>query len=573
MKKILSYYRPYIPVVLIMIVLLFFQAMGELALPAYMSKIIDEGIIVGDLKYIFQTGINMLMVAFLLMLCSILAGFFAARTSAATTKKIRSEIFTKVTSFSKAELDNFSTASLITRSTNDIQQIQTASVMIMRFAFFAPVMGVGALVKAITTSPGLSWTIALAIGALSCVMLFTFKITLPKFGQVQRMVDKLNLIMNERLTGSLVIRAFNAEKREEDRFDRSNKELMELNLFVNRAMAFNMPLMMLIMNFTAMLIVWAGASLVDLGTLQIGNILAFIQYSMQVIMSFLFISMMFIMIPRAVVSAKRVAEVLEIKPKIIDDVQPEFPNIKGEIEFKNVSFRYADAEANVLSNISFTAKPGQMTAFIGSTGSGKSTLINLIPRFFDVTEGAILIDGIDIRKIPQKYLRNSIGLVPQKGVLFSGTIESNLRFGAENASFQELEKAAEIAQALDFIREKPEGFEDPISQGGTNVSGGQKQRLSIARALAKNPPIYIFDDSFSALDFKTDAALRNALRENVGESTMLVVAQRINTIKDAESIIVLNDGEIAGIGTHSELLRTCDVYREIAESQLDKGEM
>jgi ATP-binding cassette subfamily B protein len=454
-----------------------------------------------------------------------------------------------------------------------MQQVQTATVMILRMACFAPIMGVGALIKAVSTSLSLSWTIALAILAMFFVMLFAFKVTLPKFTVVQKMIDKLNLIMNERLTGALVIRAFNAEHREEERFDAANNDLTKLNLFVNRAMSIMMPMMLLIMNFTSILVVWAGSKLIDLGSLQIGEMMAFIQYSMQVIMSFLFISMMFIIIPRAMVSAARVGEVLAISPKIIDEKNAVFSTILGEIEFKNVSFSYSDAEEEVLTDISFIAKPGQTTAFIGSTGSGKSTLVNLIPRFYDVTKGQILIDGMDVRQIAQKHLRQSIGYVPQKGILFSGTIESNLRFGAEGATQHDLEHASSIAQALHFITEKPMGFEEPISQGGTNVSGGQKQRLSIARALAKKASIYIFDDSFSALDFKTDAALRTALKKNAGASTFLIVAQRINTIKDAEKIIVLDEGRVAGMGTHRQLLESCQVYREIAESQLDKEEL
>jgi len=515
----------------------------------------------------------MLGIALFVMLCAVSVGYLAAKTAAGATKKIRAELFLKVTQFAKAELDGFSTASLITRSTNDMQQIQTASVMALRLACFAPIMGVGALIKAISTSPELSWTIGLALLAMFLVMLFTFKITLPKFSFVQKLIDKLNLIMNERLTGILVIRAFNAEKGEEDRFDEANNSLTKLNLFVNRAIAFNMPLMLLIMNFTSMLVVWAGARLVEMGNLQIGNILAFIQYSMQVIMSFLFISMMFIMIPRAMVSGKRIGEVLEVQTQIKDKQEANYHEIQGKVEFKSVSFRYPDAGENVLTDISFIANPGETTAFIGSTGSGKSTLVNLIPRFYDVTEGQILVDGIDIRDIAQKHLRTAIGYVPQKGILFSGTIESNLRFGNEAAEQQDLEHAADIAQSLDFITEKPEGFEAVISQGGTNVSGGQKQRLSIARALTKKPKIYIFDDSFSALDLKTDSALRKALKESVESGTILIVAQRINTIKDADQIIVLNEGEIVGIGKHRELLESCQIYREIAESQLDRGEM
>ncbi|MBE6035877.1 MAG: ABC transporter ATP-binding protein [Clostridiales bacterium] len=573
MKQILKYYKPYIPMMLLIILLLFLQVIAELALPEYMSKIIDNGILQGDLNYIYAAGKIMLGIALFVMLCAVSVGYLAAKTAAGATKKIRAELFLKVTQFAKAELDGFSTASLITRSTNDMQQIQTASVMALRLACFAPIMGVGALIKAISTSPELSWTIGLALLAMFLVMLFTFKITLPKFSFVQKLIDKLNLIMNERLTGILVIRAFSAEKGEEDRFDEANNNLTKLNLFVNRAIAFNMPLMLLIMNFTSMLVVWAGAKLVETGNLQIGNILAFIQYSMQVIMSFLFISMMFIMIPRAMVSGKRIGEILEVQTQIKDKQEAKYHEIQGKVEFKSVSFRYPDAGENVLTDISFIANPGETTAFIGSTGSGKSTLVNLIPRFYDVTEGQILVDGIDIRDIAQKHLRTAIGYVPQKGILFSGTIESNLRFGNEAAEQQDLEDAADIAQSLDFITEKPEGFEALISQGGTNVSGGQKQRLSIARALTKKPKIYIFDDSFSALDLKTDSALRKALKESVESGTILIVAQRINTIKDADQIIVLNEGEIVGIGKHRELLESCQIYREIAESQLDRGEM
>ncbi|MBN7774369.1 ABC transporter ATP-binding protein [Clostridium aminobutyricum] len=573
MKQILSYYKPHIPTIFLILILLFCQAMSELALPGFMSDLIDHGILRQDLSHIYSTGVKMMGITLFLTLCSIGVSFLAARTAAKTSRVIRSELFSKITSFSKVELDKFSTASLITRSTNDMQQVQTATIIILRIAFFVPIMGVGALIKAISTSVELSWTIALAITAMFLLMLFAFKVTLPKFAVMQKMIDKLNLIMNERLTGTLVIRAFNAEHREERRFDQANRDLTELNLFVNRAMSVMMPLMFLIMNFTAILVVWAGAGLVDTANLQIGDVIAFIQYSMQVIMSFLFISILFIMIPRAIVSANRVGEVLAVDPQITDAENPVFLSVTGEIEFKNVSFKYPDAEDDVLKNISFIAKPGQMTAFIGSTGSGKSTLVNLIPRFYDVTEGRILIDGMDVRSISQKHLRQSIGYVPQKGILFSGTIESNLRFGAGEASQHDLEHAASIAQALHFINEKPTGFEEPIAQGGINVSGGQKQRLSIARALTKKAPIYIFDDSFSALDFKTDAALRKALHKNMSQSTILVVAQRINTIKDAEQIIVLNEGEIAGIGTHKQLLESCQVYREIAESQLDKEEL
>lgn len=478
--------------------------------------------------------------------------------------------------FANEEMEDFSTASLITRSTNDIQQIQMAAVMTLRLGMFAPVMGIGAIIKALRTSVSLAWTIGIAFGAIVILMAFMFIITLPKFKVVQEKVDKLNLVMNERLRGILVIRAFNTQKYEEDRFDHANNDLTKLNLFVNRAMSVMMPVMMLIMNLTSILIVWVGAHYIDAGNLEIGSMLAFIQYAMQIIISFLFIAMMFIFLPRAAVSMGRVGEILKKEISITDkENTQEIKEKRGIVEFKNVSFRYADAEDAVLSDISFTAKPGETTAFIGSTGSGKTTLVNLIPRFFDVTEGSITIDGVDIRDMKQHDLREMIGYVPQKGMLFSGDIKSNIAYGAEDKSLENIERAAEIAQAEAFIMEKEEGFDAPVAQGGTNVSGGQKQRLSIARALAKKAPIYIFDDSFSALDFKTDAALRKELKKSAGESTLLIVAQRKSTIADADQIIVLNEGRIAGKGTHKELMQTCGVYREIASSQLDsgKGEM
>lgn len=573
MKRVLKYYVPYIPMMLMVVLLLYMQAMADLALPEYMAKIVDNGIIAGNMNYIYQMGIVMLGISLIGTVTAVGAGFFSSRLAAKAAKNLRGDLFAKIMSFSKQEMTGFSTASLITRSTNDIQQIQQTSVLVFRMALFAPIMGAGALTKAIRTSLDLSWTIGVALAAMVLVMGISFSITMPRFAILQKLVDKVNLIMNERLNGILVIRAFTTERREEERFDQTNRELTDLNLFVNRVMSFNMPLMMLIMNVTTMLVVWAGASLVDLGSIQVGNILEFVQYATHVILSFLFITMMFIMIPRSFVSAKRVGEVLEVENTILEPKNPVYEKIKGEVEFKNVSFRYPDAEEDILTDISFTAKPGQTTAFIGSTGSGKSTLINLIPRFYDVTSGEILIDGIDIRNISQKHLRDSIGYVPQKGVLFSGTIESNLKFGDENATLHDLKESAEIAQSLNFILDKPKQFEEEIAQGGTNVSGGQRQRLSIARALVKKAPINIFDDSFSALDFKTDAALRKALEENMSDSTMLIVAQRINTIKNADQIVVLDDGKIAGIGKHKDLLENCKVYREIAESQLDKEEM
>lgn len=572
----MKYFKPYIPYILAAVVLLFAEAMLELALPGYMADIIDDGIIAGDMKQIYKIGILMIGISAAIVLCATGVSLFASKTAARSARDIRKAVFRKVMHFANEEMEDFSTASLITRSTNDIQQIQMATVMTLRLGMFAPVMGIGAIIKALRTSVSLAWTIGIAFSAIVILMAFMFIITLPKFKVVQEKIDKLNLVMNERLRGILVIRAFNTQKYEEDRFDHANNDLTKLNLFVNRAMSVMMPVMMLIMNLTSILIVWAGAHYIDAGNLEIGSMLAFIQYAMQIIISFLFIAMMFIFLPRAAVSMGRVGEILKKEISITDkENTQEIRDKCGVVEFKNVSFRYADAEDAVLSDISFTARPGETTAFIGSTGSGKTTLVNLIPRFFDVTEGSITIDGVDIRDMKQHELREMIGYVPQKGMLFSGDIKSNIAYGAEDKSFENIKRAAEVAQAEDFIMEKEEGFDAPVAQGGTNVSGGQKQRLSIARALAKKAPIYIFDDSFSALDFKTDAALRKELKKSAGESTLLIVAQRISTIADADQIIVLNEGRIAGKGTHKELMQTCGVYREIASSQLDsgKGEM
>lgn len=574
MKEMLKYYKPYIPIILLIIAALFGQAMCELALPGYMSDIINFGIIKSDMSYIYKTGAIMLLVALAVVICTGLAGLFSARVAAKSSRDIRSTLFRRVTAFSAAELERFSTASLITRSTNDVQMVQQSTVMILRLACFAPLMGIGAVIKALRTSVPLSWTIALAVLAILLIMALAFFLVMPKFKVLQSKLDRINLIMGERLSGLLVVRAFTMELYEEDRFDEANLELKKINIFVNRAMSFLMPALMLVMNLSSILIVWVGSKLIDAQNLLVGDMLAFMQYAMQIIISFLFITMMFIMIPRAVVSGQRIGAVLKVEPSINDApdcVEADSP--AGKIEFRDVSFAYPDAEEKTLSHISFTANPGETTAIIGGTGSGKSSLISLIPRFYDVTEGEILLDGTDIRRISQKSLRQAIGYVPQKGMLFSGTIASNLRYAKEDASSEEMREAAEIAQAMDFIREKPEGFEEPVAQGGTTVSGGQKQRLSIARALLKNPKIYLFDDSFSALDFKTDAALRKALKEKVGNSTFIIVAQRINTIMDADKIIVLDEGQIAGIGTHSQLLKECGVYREIASSQLSEEEL
>lgn len=574
MKTVLKYYKPYIPFVILILAFLLGQAMCELALPGYMSDIINNGIVMQDMGYIERTGLIMLAVSAGSVLFSLAGSLLSSRTAAKSSMDIRSELFRRVTDFSSAELEDFSTASLITRSTNDVQMVQQATVMILRLACFAPMMGIGAMIKALDTSVSLSWTVGLALAVILCIMLMAFFLVLPKFQVLQKKLDKLNLIMKERLSGILVIRAFNTEKTEEERFDRANLELTGINMFVNRAMSFMMPALMFVMNAVSVLIIWAGSHLVEAQSLMIGDMLAYLQYAMHVIMSFLYITMMFIMIPRAAVSAQRIGQVLDVEPSVRDSAEPvKLEGCRGRVEFKAVSFSYPGAEEKTLEDISFTAEPGKTTAIIGGTGSGKSTLVSLIPRFYDVTEGQLMLDGIDIRKISQHDLREKIGFVPQKGLLFSGTIATNLRYGREDATEADMAEAAETAQAMGFIKEKEQGFDEEVSQGGTNVSGGQKQRLSIARALVKKPDIYIFDDSFSALDFKTDKALRRALSQKVGESTILIVAQRINTIIDADQIVVLDEGRIAGLGTHDELMKDCQVYREIALSQLSEEEL
>ena len=525
--------------------------------------------------YILKTGAKMLGLAALGMAASILACLMASRVGAKIGRGLRRDTFRKVIGFSNAEFDKFSTASLITRSTNDIQQIQLLTVMILRMVLYAPIMAIGGILKVSKTNVDMFWIIGLAVLLIVMVVAVLFIVVMPKFKIVQNMVDKLNLVSREILTGLPVIRAFHTEKHEEERFDKANKDLTKLNLFVNRAMTFMMPTMMLVMNGITVLIVWVGGHSINDGAMQVGDMMAFIQYAMQIIMSFLMICMISVMLPRAAVSAERVDEVLKSETKIHDPKEPKTlpENGKGEVSFEHVSFRYPGAEEDVLHDITFTAKPGETTAFIGSTGCGKSTLVNLIPRFYDVTEGKITIDGQDVRNLTQHELREKLGYVPQKGVLFSGNIASNIMFGNPAGSEQEMTEAAQIAQAVEFIDTKPERYKSPISQGGANVSGGQKQRLSIARAIAKHPDIYIFDDSFSALDYKTDTVLRSALKEKTTDSVVLIVAQRISTILHAEQIIVLDDGKIVGKGTHEELLKTCDAYYQIAASQLSESEL
>ena len=525
--------------------------------------------------YILTTGAKMIGITVLSMIAAITVGFLASRVGASLGRTLRSKTFEKVMRFSSKEMTEFSTASLITRSTNDIQQIQQMTVMMLRMVFFAPFMALGGIYKALSTNTSMTWIIGVAVLGVVVIVGILFTTVMPRFKLLQNLVDKLNLVTREILTGLPVIRAFSTQRFEENRFDGVNKDLTKVNMFVNRMMSCMMPAMMLVMNVISVLIVWVGAKNIDTGAMQVGDMMAFIQYTMQIVMSFLMISMISVMIPRAAVSANRINEVLEKDIVIKEDKNPKSfdNNKKGLVEFNNVSFKYPDADEDILHDINFTAEPGKTTAFIGSTGSGKSTLINLIPRFHDVTEGEIKVNGINIKNVSLHDLRKKIGYVPQKGALFSGTIDSNLRYGKKDATEEDIIKAAKIAQSIDFINDKEDKFDSEISQGGSNVSGGQKQRLSIARAIAKEPEIFIFDDSFSALDFKTDAKLRKALKTETKESTVLIVAQRISTILDADQIVVLDEGKVVGIGKHKELLKNCEIYKEIALSQLSKEEL
>jgi ATP-binding cassette subfamily B protein len=559
-----------------------FGAMGESAIiqsaaGAVKAEYTALGVDSSSLQtnYILKTGLQMLLLSLLSGVCTVAVGYLSSRTAAGVARDLRQNVFRKVENFSSTEFDRFSTASLITRTTNDITQIQMVVIMMVRMVIYAPIMGVGGVIMAVNESSSMWWIIAVAVIVLIGMVVTIFSISLPKFRAIQKLIDRLNLVSRENLAGMMVIRAFNMQPFEENRFDKANQDLTSTNLFVNRVMVIMMPGMMFIMNSLSLLIIWFGAQQIAQSAMQVGDMMAFMQYAMQIVFSFLMLSIMFIILPRASVSADRIADVLEVEPVIRDPQAPQPFNaaLKGRIEFQDVCFRYPGAEEDVLHDISFTARPGQTTAFIGATGSGKSTLVNLIPRFYDVTGGSICVDGVDIRQVRQHDLREEIGYVPQKSILFSGTIESNLRYANENAGPDTLTAAAGIAQANEFIDAKPEGMAAEISQGGMNVSGGQKQRLSIARALVKQAPIYIFDDSFSALDFRTDAALRRALKDKTASSTLLIVTQRVSTIKNAEQIIVLDEGRIVGKGTHDELMETCETYREIALSQLSKEEL
>lgn len=575
MKHILRIFSGYWLMFIILVGFTYAMVMANLWLPDKMSEIVNNGIIKRDMPAIWHNGLAMILVTAAGGLCSIIIGFLASRIATGVAQKLRMELFERVESFALADFNKFSTASLITRSTNDIQQIQMTSILLLRMALLAPIMAVGGLQKAVHNAPDLSWIIALAVSVLLVVIAVLFVIAVPRFKKLQTLVDKLNLVTRENLVGLKVIRAFHNEKIEQKKFQQANTELNKMNLFVNRLMMLLDPIMTLVMNFSSVAIVWFGAHLISSGNLQIGNMMAFLEYAMQVIISFLLLSMVFIMVPRAAVSVKRVGEVLDTLPSIVDPPSPQqLPDdATGKIEFKDVTFTYPDADLPVLSNINFTAEPGQTTAFIGSTGSGKSTLINLIPRFYDVSAGQILLDGVDIRQLKLEELYDQIGYVPQKGVLFSGTIASNIKYGNAKASQKLVEKSAKIAQAAEFISELKNGYKNEIAQGGSNVSGGQRQRLSIARAIAVEPNVYIFDDSFSALDFKTDAKLRSALAKETKHKTVLIVGQRINTIMNADKIIVLDEGKIVGQGTHQELMKNCEVYQEIAASQLSEDDL
>jgi ATP-binding cassette subfamily B multidrug efflux pump len=571
MLKLYRNLKPFTVPIIIVLVLVFLQSMANLYLPTLMSDIVDKGIMVGDTDEILRIGGTMLIYVGGGVIASVIASFFASRSAVGLGRSLRNKVFATVESFSLHEFDKIGTATLITRTTNDITQVQMVTVLILNMLVSAPIMAVGGLIMALRQNTQLAWVLAVAISVLLVVIVILAIFAIPLFQSIQKKIDRINLVVRENLTGIRVIRAFNRIDSEKKRFEAANTDLTGTYIKVNRLMAFMMPFMMLIMSGTTLAIIWFSAVYIDNGTMQIGSMAAFMQYAMLIMFSFLMFSMMFIMVPRAQAAATRINEVLETKPEITDPKDPkQAGGTRGTVEFRDVSFSYHGAEQPAVSGISFTAMPGEVTAIIGGTGSGKSTLVNLIPRFYDVDGGAVLVDGLDVRDMTQKELRAKIGYVPQKSVLFTGSIADNISFGKEDATDEEIEEAAGVAQATDFISEKDEKFGFTIAEGGTNVSGGQKQRLSIARALARKPEIYIFDDSFSALDFKTDARLRAALKKQTAESTVFIISQRVSTVMDSNRIIVLEDGKIAGMGTHRELIKTCDVYREIVASQLSE---
>lgn len=574
MVKIARHLKPYTAMVISVMALVFLQVMADLKLPSLMATIVDDGIMKGNTTLIWDTGKIMLLIAFGGAVCAVVSGFFSSRTSAGLGRDLRNSVFSRVESFSLHEFDKIGTASLITRTTNDVTQIQMVVMMSLNMVVRAPIMVIGGVIMAFSEDARLTWVLAAVVPVIVLVVVFLAKMGLPLFTAMQKKIDRLNLVLREGLTGVRVVRAFNREEHEAKRFDEANSDLTRTATRVFRIMNSAMPIMMVTMNFTTIAIMWIGSHRVDAGTLQVGNMMAFIQYAMQILMSLLMVSMIFVMLPRAAASADRINEVLDSEPEVVDKAEAAKPGAdRGHIEFKDVSFSYPGAEAPALNHISFKAGPGQITAILGGTGSGKSTLVNLIPRFYDVTGGQVLVDGVDVRDMTQEDLRAKIGFVPQKAVLFSGSIADNVRFGKLDASDEEVRHAAETAQAMDFIGEKKEGFDAPIAQGGTNVSGGQKQRLSIARALVRKPEIYVFDDSFSAVDFKTDAKLRAALKKETKDATVIIVAQRVSTVMSADRIIVLDEGSVAGAGTHKELMKTCEVYREIVLSQLSEEEI
>lgn len=574
MFKLFKYLRPFTLSIVIVLILLFFQTMADLYLPTMMSDIINIGVMKGDTDYILREGGIMLLIAGGGVLCSIIVSFISARVSGGFGRILRNNVFSRVESFSLGEFDKIGTATLITRTTNDVTQMQMVTMMSLRMVFGAPMMAIGGIIMATSKDRQLTWVLVVAVPALSLLVSLIAKKVIPLFKQMQGRIDRINLVLREKLTGIRVIRAFNRDAYEHGRFDEANAGLTNTYIKVNRIMAFMMPSIMLIMNFTALLILWFGIRRIDAGNMDIGALFAFTQYAMQIMFSMLMVAVMFIMLPRAQAAAVRISEVLETEPGIVDaDLVTETADKKGYVEFRNVTFSYAGAEKPALKDISFETKPGEITAIIGSTGSGKSTLVNLIPRFYDVDGGSVVVDGVDVREMSQRSLRAKIGYVPQKSVLFSGTVSDNIRFGEEDAGDDEITHALNIAQAGDFVSSLADGFGHMLAQGGVNISGGQKQRLSIARALVRKPEIYIFDDSFSALDFKTDAKLRTALKREIKDATMLIVAQRVGTVMDADRIIVLDQGKIAGMGKHGYLMENCEVYREIVSSQLSEEEI